>query len=94
MINRLEYLLILAAEEAGEVSKEALKCIRFTTHNIDPVSGMRNFDKLKLEINDLMAALELLSEELGENIEPKVDPLKISRTMNYMQISRELGTLE
>ena len=61
-MNYQQYLLTKLAEEASEVSQNALKACLFGYESKDPreINGQTNLEKLINEINDLMAVLYLL----------------------------------
>jgi len=64
-MTRFQYLLIKLAEEAGEVSKEALKTAQFGYDSYNPhdVSKVRNEDKLITELLDMLCIVDMLKEE-------------------------------
>ena len=94
-----QYLLQCLSEELSEVQQEISKCQRFTPDHIDPVSGMQNITKVRLEYADVHALLRML-EKTGLFIESEHPFVrqrineKISRTVRLMKVSRELGVLE
>jgi NTP pyrophosphatase (non-canonical NTP hydrolase) len=94
VMNVTEYLLACLAEEAGEVSKEAIKCIRFTADHVAPGYSKSNLERLGKEYTELIAIKELL-DEFGINIQVNPEDLirKKIRTMHYMDISANMGTV-
>jgi hypothetical protein len=58
-----EYLLVVLAEEAAEVQKKALKCLRFGINYSEVEGHQSNLDKLETEWNELVAIVEMLNEE-------------------------------
>lgn len=59
-MNLTQYLLGKLAEEAAEVAQMALKCQQFGLH--DQYKEELNSERLRAELNDLMAVIELLNE--------------------------------
>ena len=93
MLNHIEYLLGLAAEESCEVAQAASKCSRFTMgHSYD--GKTTNIENLQTEITDLITVLTMLGEQAG--VEFKLVPCeaKRARIEEYMKISRKMGQLE
>lgn len=57
--QRLAYLLVCLAEEAGEVAKEALKALRFGTEGT--WEGKTTLDRLNMELADLDTIVGLIT---------------------------------
>ena len=97
IMYKAEYLLSCIAEEGGEITQVACKCLRFGVLDSAPDSILTNEQQLVKEVNDLLAVVEMLEDEgynlsgVGnrEDIENKKD--KVHRFMRY---SRQAGTLE
>ena len=95
-MTRTEHLLTVLAEECCEVAQRATKALRFGAGEVQPGQYFTNASRIALEVDDLLATLELLREEdaLGlrrpdrSNIDEKTR--KIERFLDY---SRECGTL-
>jgi NTP pyrophosphatase (non-canonical NTP hydrolase) len=100
MANRKEHLLIVLAEECAEITKEVSKSIRFGLNNkydrnSDP-NVATNAQKIIDELNDLIAVVEMLSEE--GYLDYKLDPAKIKakkeKVNRYAGYSKLAGYLE
>lgn len=62
-MNFKEYILTCIGEEGGEVTQASSKCLRFGMVDFHPDNGMQpNGTKLIMEVNDLIAMVELLGE--------------------------------
>lgn len=74
-MNFKQYLYIKLAEEMNEIAQMALKCALFGEEGTDPreVDGLRNVDKLNMEIDDKTAVMELLNETYDEGDEVEED---------------------
>lgn len=84
----------LLMEEASEVAQEANKCNRFTPYHMYAPHGLTNLEKLQIEITDFMTVLHLLEEELKTEFDKSISQPKIERIEKFMEISRQMGTLE
>ena len=91
-MNRKEYLFSLLTEEASEIAQAANKCNRFTPGHA--YYEQSNIERLQTEITDLVTVLELITRETGYEFSLAISDAKIERINSYMQISREMGTLQ
>lgn len=62
-MNRADYLLVVAAEEAAEVAQAATKCLRFGPVQPYPEKGFTNATHLLLEFTQLWAVIQMLHDE-------------------------------
>lgn len=104
-MNCLEHILICAAEECGEVSKEIHKALRFGLDDqvtLDPhgprgTTGPTNRDKIVAELNDLLGVVRML-ETWGvlpnDWQDAKQQERKIAKVSAYMDYARLGGSLE
>jgi hypothetical protein len=95
-MNIEQYLLIKLMEECAEVQQACSKALRFGLDNSCPVSGMTNRLHIEDEVTDMacvVAAMEAMSILPIATTEKQVTA-KSLRIMEYMDISRGLGTLE
>jgi len=96
-VNRKEYLLVQAGEEAAELIQELSKCLRFGPYEIYEKDCRTNAVRVIDEFNDLLALLEMLVDEgilpcnliRGSNIKMKKNKVK-----HYMEYAVKCGTLE
>lgn len=85
----MTHLLTLASEEAIEVAKELLKCVRFTPH--DSLDGVSNIERVNNEFSDLIAILELLEEhEILIGAHRELIDKKKERLKHWMAVSDRL----
>lgn len=92
-MNNEQYLYMKLSEESSEISKECMKIMQFGLDSRNPDTGVSNIDALNMEINDLLAIIELLQDEgyfTFEKDETHIEnkKLKVSRFRNF---SRDLG---
>ncbi len=93
VVNREQYLQCVLGEEANEVGQMACKNQRFGSQEIFPGQLLTNAERMHLEIDDLMALIEMLNDEFAfgykpnrANIEAKKD--KVNK---YGLYSESLG---
>ena len=94
-MNRTEYLLTCLAEEAVEVAQRATKALRFGCDEVQPGQGLSNTQRIRQELNDLIAVAQML-EEAGVLVLPlEVDAIdrKKAKVAAFMEYSRSCGAL-
>lgn len=64
-MNRLQLLLAKLSEEGSEIAQIALKAQQFGLHEICPDQPLTNAERTHRELDDLMAAVEMLNKEFG-----------------------------
>ncbi len=96
-MNRVEMLMDMLAEEAGEVVQAAIKCNRFTPGEVYPKTGKSNSERLHFELNDVLAITTLLQLEgvLPKNlIDWDMQKAKKAKAEKMLKYSKSLGTLQ
>lgn len=97
-MNREQYLLLKLIEELGEAAKNAAKAMQFGGEDKEPGQSLTNFDRLRMELDDVHASVEMLAAESsspfyyspsGANIKHK-----IAKVEYYYSISYELGKVK
>lgn len=97
-MNLKQLLLIKLMEECAEVQHACAKALRFGTKDSEICDSGTNLDRLKEEILDLLAVLEMLDEHKVLEY-PAFDfrdtklADRVARINKYMQYSKELGIL-
>lgn len=66
-MNREQMLFLVASEEASEVAKELVKCIRFTPMHKHVDYEATNYVRMRKEWNELQAMMEMLEEHMEEH---------------------------
>lgn len=89
-MNTTEHLLMIVAEECGEVAQRASKAARFGLGEIQPGQADSNLRRLERELADLMAVAEML----GLTIREEDKGAKREKLAKYMNYAREIGTLK
>ncbi len=98
-MTKEQYLLIQLMSECCEVAHRASKILHFGMDEIQPevgvVKGSNNI-RLNIEVNDLLATLELLRDEykLIFIIDNDLISLKKEKVTNFMKYSEELGIVK
>ena len=95
-MNRVEYLLAKVAEECCEVAQRAIKAQRFGVHEVQPGQPLSNRERLRLELADLKAVVELLEGETFDSFSPLTHDVEAhkAKIAEYMNYSERCGTLE
>ncbi len=91
-----EHLLVILAEECAEVSQRATKALRFgltDPKGTEPEQPFDNRTRLLIEINDLLAVIGMLFEELNYNSE-YLQKVKKAKIKKYLKLSEKLGLLK
>lgn len=94
-MNRLELLFEVLAEEAAEISQIAIKNNRFGMNEICPGQPLTNAQRAHIEIDDLMAMIEILNDEYNFGYTPSRGNIenKKKKFNKYAEYSRQLGIL-
>lgn len=91
-----QFMLLKLSEEAIEVSKECSKAIQFGMDEIYPAIGITNRDRIRAELQDLFAIIQIMNEDCGLDFVPSQEAVEIKRSklQHYQQYSRDLGKVE
>ncbi len=95
-MNRREHLLWILAEECAEVAQRASKAARFGLYEVQPGQDKNNSERLRKEINDLLAATEMLDADgaLPLTVFRQQDVSgKVAQVEKYLEYSKRQGTL-
>lgn len=95
-MNRKQYLLNKLAEEANEITKEALKGQAFGMDSVSPYNGKTNKENLIDELDDFLAIVKMLNCEYQLNYIPDGEKqmAKIAKVDKYYKIARDLGQIK
>ena len=91
-----EHLLVILAEECAEVSQRATKALRFgltDPKGTEPAQPFDNRTRLLMEINDLLAVVDMLFEEMDYKSE-LLQYSKKEKVKKYLKLSEKLGLLK
>lgn len=95
--NKSVYLLVCLIEECAEVVQSACKAIRFGLEDRRPGNYTTNSEDIIQEFQEATAITQMLQSEgalpFTKDISVVIDA-KCARVEKYMQMSRDLGTLE
>lgn len=86
-MTRREYLFLKLTEEAGEVGHEAMKLMVFCNDTPVPGTDITCAQKLNLELNDLLAALLMVVDELdiGFEVNKELIDAKVNKVNTYYE---------
>jgi hypothetical protein len=92
-ITMQQMLYMILSEEASEITKEVSKIFRFGA--MDLHKGVPNISRLQQECIDTMAIIKMtkILDGLSENDINHMINIKINKTIKYLGISQEMGTL-
>jgi len=94
-MNREQLLLVKLAEECSEVAKVALKITQFGFSETAPNTSSTNAQRLREELDDLSAVLEMLKHNCGFSYEPDSTHIenKKKKVEGYCKYSESLGNV-
>jgi hypothetical protein len=91
-VNRTQYLLTKLAEEASEITKDALKAAQFGP--FEEYEGVSNITRLQEELFDLLVVIQVLKENkvfLSTSLDPEYVDYKREKIKHYENYARTLG---
>lgn len=94
-MNRIEHLMVIAMEECTEVGQRLSKALRFGLDQTQDGQEYNNRERIMVEFDDLVAAIEMLRDEINLR-ETNNDAVqgKKNKVERYLEWCREkLGTL-
>lgn len=96
MMTRIQYLLSKLAEEANEVAQIALKTQQFGANEVQPGQQYTNKQRTHLELDDLLAIINMLNEECGFDFDPSQEHVdtKKEKVNHYCNLAVSLGQVE
>ena len=96
-MDRLDYYLVKIAEEGGEVTQAAAKCLRFGLKEVEPGKDCaNNLERLRREVVDVIAAWETMCAEAGvsQYLPPEEIQSAKAKSHKWLEFTIELGRLE
>jgi NTP pyrophosphatase (non-canonical NTP hydrolase) len=92
-MNRQQLLLAKLAEECNEVAQIALKTQQFGLDEKRPGQPYTNAERVHQELNDLLAIVEMLNDEIAFGFEPNRIEIhsKKKKVNRFADYSAELG---
>lgn len=95
-MTRTEHLLWILAEECAEVAHRASKAARFGIDNIEEGQDLTNGQRIWAELNDLLAAAEMIADEykLSSYSDERAIHRKKDKVEKFLKYSEEIGTLD
>lgn len=92
-MTRLQLLLAKLSEEGSEIAQIALKTQQFGLSEVCPGQPLSNAERTHQEIDDLMAAVEMLNEEYGFGYAPNRERIeaKKAKVNKFAAYSARLG---
>lgn len=81
-------------EECAEVSQRASKVLNFGWDEVQADHTENNWDRLRQELNDLMAVTRMMPEFDDDLWDNKLQVAKMEKVEKYLAYSRQLGILD
>lgn len=96
MKTELDHLLLTLAEECAEVIQRITKAQRWGLHEVQPGQDLNNEQRIRYELNDVYAVVDLLYERQGVVLVRDNEQViaKKAKVLHFMQYAREIGELE
>ena len=93
-MNRGEHLLTILIEECSEVQKATTKILRFGMNERRDMP-FTNYERLKSELDDIRAMVEMIQCEFDIDLEPDIQAIndKQEKVEKYLLYSKECRTL-
>lgn len=96
-----QFVLLKLVEECAEVQKRATKSMQFGADEIEPNGTKDNAARLRLEINDLLAHIQLYEDTAGEwrsfealgTVKGHIED-KLHRVENFLKLSIARGEVK
>lgn len=89
-MTREEHLLTCAMEEAVEVAQRICKTLRFGLLEVQPGQELSNRMRIRQELTDLLAVLEMIDANIVQIHPDDIDAKKV-KVEHYLAYSRECG---
>ena len=101
-LNREQMLFLVGSEEASEVAKELVKCIRFTPNHTHHAYDASNYQRFLKEFNELLGMVDLIREHMRSEHFVLEDPIqeglwrnaKKAQFEHYGELSAKMGVCE
>ena len=93
-MTRQEHLLVCLSEECNEVIHAISKTLRFGLNEIWPKLDQTNIERVKAELNDVMALMTMLDDEGFDLLPTEVSmEKKREKVEKYIEYAKRLGTI-
>lgn len=95
-MNLQQLMFLKLSEECNEVGQECSKIIQFGMDEVYAPIGKSNRDRLRAELQDLFAIVQILNEDHDLRFVPSPEAVEIKRLkiMHYAGYSAKLGQLD
>lgn len=96
MKSEVEHLLLTLAEECAEVIQRVTKAQRWGLREVQPGQELNNEQRIRYELNDLYAVVDLLYERHGIVLFRDNEQViaKKAKVLHFMRYAQEIGELE
>jgi NTP pyrophosphatase (non-canonical NTP hydrolase) len=91
-MTRKEHLMVCLVEECNEVIHALSKCLRFGPHEIWPKMNETNIERVRVELNDLIAVAAMLVDEgFDLDLDSGEIEAKKEKVEKYIKYAQSLG---
>lgn len=96
MKSELDHLLLTLAEECAEAIQRITKAQRWGLREVQPGQELNNEQRIKQELNDVRAVVEMLYDWHGVDLFRDREQMKAKRekVLHFMKYARDIGELE
>ena len=96
MKTELDHLLSTLAEECAEVIQRITKAQRWGLSEVQPGQSLNNAERIRQELNDVRAVVEMLYEWHGVNLLHDNEQIRAKRekVLHFMKYARDIGEME
>ena len=94
--TEIDHLMLTLAEECAEVIQRVTKAQRWGLREIQPGQELNNEQRIRYELNDLYAVIDLLYERQGVELFRDNEQViaKKAKVLHFMDYARQIGELE
>lgn len=94
-MNLQQLMFLKLSEESDEVGQECSKIMQFGMDEVYAPVGVSNRDRLRRELQDLFAIVQILNEDFGLDFVPSPEAVEVKRAkiLHYANYSHSLGLL-
>lgn len=91
-MTKEQALLSILSEECAECAQRAIKAVRFGMEEVQEGHSLNNFDRIVLELADVVAVAEMLG--IAQCVTPDMKVAKAMKVATYLRYSADLGMVD
>jgi hypothetical protein len=95
MMTKEQLYLLVVAEECNEVAQRCSKAMRFGMDEVQPGQHLNNRERILIELNDLVGAIETLFDtDINNILDQKSIMDKSEKIEEYLKYSQALNQVK